>query len=75
MILLGESPPHMCCSSLQYKAMNPTQSTTPLTLLAMPNPPPEVNLSDICLELKFPLARSIIGKLTIDLDLAHIIAI
>ena len=55
--------------------MNPTQPTTPLTLLSIPNPPPQVNLSDICLELKILLARSIIGKLAIDLDLAHIIAI
>ena len=46
-----------------------------LTLLPVPNTANEVNLPDICLELKIPLAKSIIGKLAIDLDLAHIIAI
>ena len=69
-----KSQRHTCYNFLKHKAINITDTTYELTFLPMPNPPTEVNLPDICLELKIPLDRSLIGILTIDLDLAQIIA-
>ena len=60
------------CNKMDEKTRN---NLVQLTLLAIPNPPTKVNLLDIHVKLKVPLACSIIAKLTIDLHLVLVISI